>query len=80
MMTQQPVQIRLLINDARLQSLDDMLDTLHTAASEGALHSVTPLTQVELIGWLYDLIYVAQETILEMQQASAGEPELKRVK
>jgi hypothetical protein len=71
MVTQQQVSLQLLYNDARLGRLIDMLDELHTAASEGTLASVTPLTNVELVGWLREFIYTAHETIVEIEQHSA---------
>ncbi len=42
------------------------LDLLHDYASVGRLVEVTPLSQVELRGWLEDLIYTARETLHEM--------------
>jgi hypothetical protein len=44
----------------------DLLDQLHTAASEGHLPRATTLSQDEVIGLLQDLIFVAQETLDEL--------------
>lgn len=60
--------LHLLINDARLASVADMLDELHSAASEGSLGHVTPLTPAELKGWLHDLSYMVNETLAEIER------------
>lgn len=52
--------------DVELEDVFQMLDELHTAASEGALHSVTTLNKRDLLAWLQDVIYTAQETIAEI--------------
>lgn len=59
--------LHLLINDSRLSAVVDMLDELHSAASEGSLHQVTPLTPAELKGWLFDLNYMVNETLAEIE-------------
>lgn len=59
--------LHLLINDARLASVADMLDALHSAASEGSLGQVTPLSPAELKGWLFDLSYMVNETLAEIE-------------
>ena len=69
-------------NDARLVGLFQSLDELHTAASEGHLPMVTPLTNAELVGWLQELIYTAEETIAEInhEDAKMNLPQLRIVK
>lgn len=69
--TLQP-NLQLLYNDARLSALFDALDELHSAASDGNLHDVTPLTNAEMIAWLRDVMYTAQETIEEIESNSDG--------
>lgn len=64
--TLQP-NLQLLYNDARLSALFDALDELHSAASDGNLHAVTTLSNAEMIAWLRDLMYTAQEAIEEIQ-------------
>lgn len=70
-----PVQISLV---ATMQSLpqdhqdrlDDVLatlDDLHTAASEGTLTDFTRMNDREVINWLRDVIYTAQEAIDELE-------------
>lgn len=44
----------------------DLLDQLHTAASEGRLPRATTLSCDEVISLLQELIFVAQETIDEL--------------
>jgi hypothetical protein len=69
-------------NDTRLAGMFQSLDELHTAASEGHLQMVTPLTNAELVGWLQELIFTAQETITEinLQDAKLNRPHLRIVK
>ncbi len=69
-------------NDMRLAGLFHSLDELHTAASEGHLQKVTPLTDAELVGWLQELIYTAEETIAEIKhdEPQINLPQLRIVK
>lgn len=73
---------QIIYNDTRLAGLFQSLDELHSAASEGRLQNVTPLTNAELIGWLQELMYVAEETIAEIeeQDAQPAVPHLRIVK
>lgn len=68
-MIQNQLNLQILYTDARLADLFQALDQLHSAASEGQLHTLTPLPEQELLGWLRDLIYTAQETINEIDNA-----------
>jgi hypothetical protein len=61
-------QLQLLYNDARLATLYQALDELHTAASDGDMHVLTTLTRDEMVGWLRDLVYTAEETIAEIEK------------
>lgn len=63
--------LQLLYNDARLTDLFEALDELHTASAEGRLRSVTTLTNAELIAWLQEVMYVAQEAIVEISEQNA---------
>jgi hypothetical protein len=58
--------LHLLINDARLAAVVDMLDELHSAASDDRLHQVTPITPADLRGYLLELRYMVNETLAEM--------------
>lgn len=73
-----------LITDARLAAMFEVFDDLHDAASEGELHDVTGLDNRELVGWLRELVFTAQETITEIEKRSARcarqEPILRFVK
>lgn len=59
--------LTLLYNDRRLADLFDVLDQLHTAASDDQLDKVTTLSKRELIACLHEFIYVAQETLNEIE-------------
>lgn len=69
--TLQP-NLQLLYNDARLSSLLDALDELHTAASEDRLSTVSTLSKAELKSWLYEIIYTASEAMNEIDNSEAG--------
>ena len=43
------------------------LDLLHDFAASGRLHEATELSRAELQGWLRELIYVARETLREIE-------------
>lgn len=44
----------------------DLLDQIHSAASEGSLALATTLSQDEIVNLLKELIFVAQETLSEI--------------
>jgi hypothetical protein len=71
MMTQkQQTDIRILqalFTDIRFESIFNALDRLHDAASSGKLAEVTNLSSEEVIGWLQDIIYTAEETVRELE-------------
>lgn len=69
--THQP-ELQLLHNGNRLEDLFQVLDDIHTAASDGRLQSVTTLTNAELMSWLYELAYTAEETIDELRKAESN--------
>jgi hypothetical protein len=72
---------QIIYTDARLAGLSQYLDELHSAASEGQLPALTPLSKHELLGWLHELIYTAEETIMEIEQAEhQAVPHLRLVK
>ena len=64
---------QLLYNEARLATLYQALDELHSAASEGRLNTVTPLNKIELLGWLHEFVYTAQETIAEIEGSACSD-------
>ncbi len=71
-----------LFTDAGLAAVYEAFDDLHSAASEGVHHKLTPLGNRELVGWLQELVYTAQETIAEIERAngSNGQPTLTLIK
>jgi hypothetical protein len=60
--------LQLLYNDARLVALFQAVDELHTAASDGEIQALTTLSRDEMVGWLRDLVYTAEETIAEIEK------------
>ncbi len=79
MMTQrQQTDIRILqalFTDARFESIFNAMDRLHDAASSGKLGEVTNLSADEVIGWLQDIAYTANETIRELKDPDGTLPE-----
>ncbi len=51
-----------------MEEVVNRLDMLHDYASLGQLPEVTPLSSAELRGWLEELIFVARETLREMEE------------
>lgn len=58
--------VQALYIDNRLADMYDVLDQLHSAASEGQWQLMTTMSKRELLSLLNDLIYTAQETIGEL--------------
>jgi len=52
----------------QIGDLLDTLDTIHSAASEGQLQTLTSINEQELVGLLRDIIYTAKETIGEIEK------------
>ncbi len=73
-----------LLTDAGLAAVYEVFDGLHDAASEDQLQELTTLDKRELLGWLRELVFTAQETISEIENRSARaarqEPVLRLVK
>lgn len=68
--TLQP-NLQLLYNTARLSDLLEALDELHSAASDGNIRTVTPMSNAELKSWLYEVMYMARETMDEIDGSNA---------
>jgi hypothetical protein len=69
------------LSDARMAAVFQVFDDLHTAATEGELGAITSLNNRELVGWLRELVFTAQETISEIEQGKMlGEPVIRLVK
>lgn len=61
--------------DTHFDALLQIVDRLHDAAAANMLETVSPLSAQELLGWLDDIIYTAQETVREIQANLATETE-----
>ena len=69
------------LSDARMAAMFEVFDNLHTAASEGQLEAMTTLNNRELVGWLRELMFTAQETISEIESTRIyGDPVIRLVK
>jgi predicted metal-dependent HD superfamily phosphohydrolase len=65
--TYQQANIHYLLNDSRLAAALEAIDDLHDSAADGTLSSTTSMSKRELVCWLRDLVYTAQETINEIE-------------
>ncbi len=61
------------MGNAQLESLLDTLDELHDAASEGTLPQMTNMSKTDLLAWLNEVIYTAQETLTELESTAVSE-------
>jgi hypothetical protein len=66
--------IKLLFNDARLAEILGLLDMLHDAVSDGDLDAMTTMSKAELVGWLREIAYTAQETAEEIEADEGNQP------
>lgn len=57
----------LIVNGDRLSDLLELLDELHTAASDNTLPRFISLGEQDVLGMLKELVYTAQETISEIE-------------
>lgn len=55
------------MDEAHFEALLQVMDALHDAAAVGTLNDVSPLSKRDVIGWLDDIIFTAEETIRELQ-------------
>jgi hypothetical protein len=62
------------LTEGHLDSILTTLDRLHDAAATDNLELHSALSAEQLVGWLEDIIYTAQETIRELGQETATEP------
>ena len=64
----QQTQIQLLPRNICLDVAFETIDELHTAISEGEIENIADIqSRAELVKWLREVIYTAQETILELE-------------
>jgi hypothetical protein len=54
---------------ARLMDTLGTLDAIHTAASHNTLDTLNERGREELVGWLHEIAFVANETIAELDTA-----------
>ena len=50
-----------------LERVFTALDALHDALSAGCVAAVSPVEPDDMVGWLEDIIYTAQESIVEIR-------------
>jgi len=55
-------------SEQQLAELLEILDHLHSAASEGRTDALTAMNKRELIAFLREVIYTAEETIAEIDK------------
>ncbi|MBL8162540.1 MAG: hypothetical protein JNJ61_11180 [Anaerolineae bacterium] len=84
MVQMQSTNPHFLLTDAGLAAMFEVFDDLHDAATEGTIDHLTPVNRRELVGWLQELVYTAQETIAEIEKQGARQarqqPTLQLVK
>lgn len=57
--------------DLQIADVLEFIDDLHSAASDGHSQDFTGMTEAEVINYLRDLIYTAQEAVSELETAQA---------
>jgi hypothetical protein len=63
------------LTEAHFEALLQVMDRLHDAATVGELESTTPMDAREVMGWLDDIIFTAEEVARELQATvRANEP------
>ena len=55
------------ISDVHLESVLTTLDRLHDASAQQTVCTETNMEPAQLVGWLEDIIFTAQETLKELQ-------------
>jgi hypothetical protein len=74
-MNRKPIALEIFqakIGDVHLETVLTTLDRLHDAAAQQAIESETNLETKQLIGWLEDIIFTAQEALKELQDSDAS--------
>lgn len=59
------------VTASHLEDVLAFVDDLHNAASEGNTHDFTGLNETDVINYLRDIIYTAQEAINEIETRKA---------
>ena len=55
------------LTEAHFEALLHVMDRLHDAAAVGELDGMTSLEAREVLGWLDDIIFTAEEVVRELQ-------------
>jgi hypothetical protein len=55
------------------------LDSLHDAVSEQRVSKVSSVAPADMVGWLEDIIYTAQEAIVEIRENAPDEARVSRL-
>jgi hypothetical protein len=66
-------------NVERLNETLEMLDELHDAVSEGSMTTFTDVNATELENWLREVVYMAQETLQEIQKTKTQRKPVLRI-
>lgn len=66
-------------NAEHLNEVLEMLDELHEAVSEGNMASFTDVNATELQNWLREVVYIAQETMNEIQKTNTQKKPALRI-
>ena len=78
--TQTQTQIQLLPRSSRLDVAYETIDELHSAICEGTIENLSDFqSRTELLNWLRDVIYTAQETIAELESTDEQASTMLRV-
>jgi hypothetical protein len=54
-----------------LEDVLDFIDQLHSAASEGETQALNSMSEAEVMNYLREIIYTAQETLAEIEASRA---------
>jgi hypothetical protein len=60
-------------NDAWFELMFVALDRLHDAVSQQPTDGILPVAPADMVGWLEDIIYTAQEAIVEIRDNTPDE-------
>lgn len=78
--TQTQTQIQLLPRANRLDVAYEAIDELHSAICDGSMENLNDFqSRAELLNWLRDVIYTAQETIAELESTDDQSGSMLRV-
>lgn len=66
--------LTLMYNPSRLGDVLDALDDIHSAVSDGRMKQTTTVTAADLREWLGEIIYMASQTLEEMDVNREARP------